>query len=247
MLLRTLPPARAALRTPAVRHASSWAERQAASAAASPSSRAAPAPSASAAQKPEAPSAARSPGDAGDIPATEWRKGFEGIGQRPFSAEVSKTLLSPLKPDDVEIKPDGLLYLPEIKYRRILNSAFGPGGWGMAPLGEADSSQGMVSREWVLICLGRFVATARGEQEYFRPSGVSTANEGAKSNALMRCCKDLGIASELWDPRFIRKFKSQYCVEVWCQGNDGKKRKLWRRKDDGPLEYPYKEVGIGSR
>ena len=44
----------------------------------------------------------------------------------------------------------------------------------------------------------RLVAIATGEQEYFDPSGISTAQEGAKSNALMRCCKDLGIASELW-------------------------------------------------
>jgi hypothetical protein len=42
------------------------------------------------------------------------------------------------------------------------------------------------------------VAIARGEQEYFDPSGVPTATEACKSNALMRCCKDLGIASELW-------------------------------------------------
>lgn len=27
------------------------------------------------------------------------------------------------------------------------------------------------------------------------------AMEAAKSNALMRCCKDLGVASELWDPQ----------------------------------------------
>ena len=117
----------------------------------------------------------------------------------------------------------------------------------MAPLGPVETGQGIVSREWVLICFGRFVATARGEQEFFKPSSAPTANEGAKSNALMRCCKDLGIASELWDPRFIRKFKAGNCVEVWCQGSDGKKRKLWRRKDDGPLEYPYKEVESGSR
>lgn len=44
----------------------------------------------------------------------------------------------------------------------------------------------------------RLVAVARGEQEYFDPSGVPTATEACKSNALMRCCKDLGIASELW-------------------------------------------------
>jgi hypothetical protein len=44
----------------------------------------------------------------------------------------------------------------------------------------------------------RLVSVARGEQEYFDPSGVPTATEACKSNALMRCCKDLGIASELW-------------------------------------------------
>jgi len=30
----------------------------------------------------------------------------------------------------------GLIYMPEIKYRRILNQAFGPGGWALMPLGE---------------------------------------------------------------------------------------------------------------
>ena len=172
-----------------------------------------------------------------------WQADFDGIGQRPFAPEIARVLLEPVRAEDVEIKPDGMLYLPEIKYRRILNGAFGPGGWGLVPRGVADTTQGMVSREWSLICLGRFVATSRGEQEFFKPSGASMANEGAKSNALMRCCKDLGIASELWDPRYIRRFKAQHCVEVWCQGNDGKKRKLWRRRDDGPLEYPYKEIG----
>ena len=49
--------------------------------------------------------------------------------------------------------------------------------------------------------LCRLVAIARGEQEYFDPSGIPTATEGCKSNALMRCCKDLGIASELWYAR----------------------------------------------
>ncbi|WFD44733.1 hypothetical protein MPSI1_003403 [Malassezia psittaci] len=174
----------------------------------------------------------------------DWSQGYEGIGHRPFNAEASRILSQALDKDDIEIKPDGLLYLPEIKYRRILNRAFGPGGWGMVPRGDLEIGQGIVARDWALVCLGRFVSTARGEQEFFRPSGVSTATEGAKSNALMRCCKDLGVASELWDPRFIRQFKAKHCVEVWASGSDGKKRKLWRRKDDGPLEYPYKETGL---
>lgn len=111
---------------------------------------------------------------------------------------------------------DGLVYLPEIKYRRVLNKAFGPGGWGLAPRSETNVGPKVVSREYALVCLGRLmlpysayivcthclyirlVAIARGEQEYFDPHGIPTAAEACKSNALMRCCKDLGIASELW-------------------------------------------------
>ena len=173
----------------------------------------------------------------------EWGTSFAGLGERSFSKEAVDVLMAPINEADVEIKPDGLIYLPEIKYRRILNRAFGPGGWGMAPRSETNVGQGIVSREWVLICQGRFVATARGEQEFFKPSGVPTASEGAKSNALMRCCKDLGVSSELWDPRFIRTFRKKHCVEVWAQDTAGKKKKLWRRKDDPPFEYPWKETG----
>lgn len=52
-------------------------------------------------------------------------------------------------------KLDGLLYLPEILYRRILNQAFGPGGWGMVPRGEMTVLKMMVSREWGLVANGR--------------------------------------------------------------------------------------------
>ncbi|KAI8340390.1 mitochondrial genome maintenance protein [Choanephora cucurbitarum] len=170
-----------------------------------------------------------------------WSSSFFGLSTEPFPREVSDILLEPINADDIEIKPDGLLYLPEIKYRRILNKAFGPGGWGLAPRGEHTISPKNISREYALICRGRFVSQARGEQDFFDVSGLPTASEGCKSNALMRCCKDLGIASELWDPTFIRKFKKKYCVEVWAEHvTTKKKKKLWRKKDD-ILEYPYKE------
>ncbi|KAG1137289.1 hypothetical protein G6F37_009709 [Rhizopus arrhizus] len=89
---------------------------------------------------------------------------------------------------------------------------------------------------------GKLKRNARGEQDFFDVSGLPTAAEGCKSNALMRCCKDLGVASELWDPVFIRKFKKKYCTEVWAEHvTTKKKKKLWKKKDDY-LEYPYKET-----
>lgn len=167
----------------------------------------------------------------------DWSTSFGGLGSRPFEPRIIEILMAPVEPLDVEITPDGLLYLPEIKYRRILNRAFGPGGWGIAPRTKTMVTAKQVTREYGLVCLGRLVSVSRGEQDYFNADGVTTAMEGCKSNALMRCCKDLGIASELWDPSFIRVFKSKYCDSKYFEK---KRRYVWKRKDR-VWEYPYNQ------
>ncbi|KAL1878024.1 hypothetical protein VTK73DRAFT_8248 [Phialemonium thermophilum] len=172
---------------------------------------------------------------------TDWSSSFHGLGAAPFEPRIAEILLRPVNPDDVEIKPDGIIYLPEIKYRRILNEAFGPGGWGLAPRGELIVGDKVVTREYALVAHGRLVAIARGEMQYFNEESIPTAGEGCKSNALMRCCKDIGIASELWDPQFIRKFKKTKCHEVWVEHVvSKKKRQIWVRRDCEPT-YPYKK------
>lgn len=171
-----------------------------------------------------------------------WSDSFHGLGAQPFSKEIAEILLAPVAEEDIEIKPDGLLYLPEIKYRRVLNRAFGPGGWGLAPRTESLVTSGQISREYGLICHGRLVSIARGEQDYFGgEEKLTTALEGCKSNALMRCCKDLGIASELWDPSFIRRWKKKYCEEIFVEHvNTKKKKKIWKLKSIKTIDYPYK-------
>ncbi|ODV94770.1 hypothetical protein PACTADRAFT_50631 [Pachysolen tannophilus NRRL Y-2460] len=176
--------------------------------------------------------------------AVNWSESFHGLGTVSFEPEIQKILAQPVTNDDVEITPDGLIYLPEIKYRRILNRAFGAGGWGLAPRSETlvtkNGMGGTVTREYALVCKGRLVSIARGEQDFFSEKGIPTATEGCKSNALMRCCKDLGIASELWDPKFIRIFKKTYCDDVFVEHVVNKrKKKIWKRKD-GVVEYPFK-------
>ncbi|KAI5949709.1 MGM101 [Candida margitis] len=174
----------------------------------------------------------------------DWSDSYHGLGSQPFSKEIADTLLAPIEDQDIEIKPDGLLYLPEIKYRRILNKAFGPGGWGLVPRTESLVTKSQISREYGLICHGRLISIARGEQDYYGgEEKVTTALEGCKSNALMRCCKDLGIASELWDPGFIRKWKAKYCEEVFVEHVvNKKKKKLWKLKATKKIDYPYKQL-----
>ena len=95
------------------------------------------------------------PADIEGVPAIDWTRSYHGLGSVSFTTEQQEALLAPLAHDDVEVKPDGILYLPEIKYRRILNKAFGPGGWGLAPRGESIVTGKLVTREYGLIVQGR--------------------------------------------------------------------------------------------
>ncbi|KAJ2584341.1 hypothetical protein GGH95_000453 [Coemansia sp. RSA 1836] len=177
--------------------------------------------------------------DEGYLQGSHWSTSFQGMATQPFEPRISEMLMAPVTESDIEIKPDGLLYLPEIKYRRILNRAFGPGGWGLVPRGAHSVSGRTLSREYALVCLGRFISQARGEQDFFDESGLATATEGCKSNALVRCCKDLGVASELWDPAFITQFKAKRCVEEWVtHAVKGSKKRMWRLKER-QWDYPW--------
>ena len=106
---------------------------------------------------------------------------------------------------------------------------------GRSTFEESEFLQGMLIRR-----ANRFVSMARGECPFFGDESLPRAAEGCKSNALMRCCKDLGVASELWDPRFLRKFKKDMCKEVWVEhAVTKKKRVIWQRKDADAPGYPF--------
>ena len=85
----------------------------------------------------------------------DWTRSFHGLSTESFPKEAADILLAPIESNDVEVKPDGIIYLPEIKYRRILNRAFGPGGWGLAPRGETIVTAKAVTREYALVVHGR--------------------------------------------------------------------------------------------
>lgn len=162
---------------------------------------------------------------------------YLGIASRPFAKEVADILMLAVDAVDVEIRPDGILYLPEIKYRLRLNRAFGPGGWAMMPRSPFTSMESTLTREYALYAEGRFISEARGEQEYIEDNDNmtwATATEGVKSNAIMRCCKDIGIAWELWDPGYREQWTRDYAVQVWRREAKNKKPQ-WRRKDREPF------------
>ena len=96
-------------------------------------------------------------------PLPQFFRGFEGAAIEPFPDAARKVLAEPPDPRDVEIKPDGIVFLPGVAYRRILTRAFGAGGWSILPRSPARVMDNIVVYHGALVCLGRFVAEAVGE------------------------------------------------------------------------------------
>ena len=168
---------------------------------------------------------------------------FPGVAQ-PLPTDLQQKLLQPVDIKSVSIKPDGILYLSQHEYRRILNEVFGLGGWALLPRGEAHIAETQVRREYALFVHGRFISQAIGEQDIHKhTASAGDACEGARSNALMRCCKDLGIGSELWQSEWSSTFKQTHCVNVWVEhSKTGERRQLWRRKDASLPPSFWKEL-----
>ena len=155
--------------------------------------------------------------------------------------EVQKKILfAPVKDEDVEVRPDGLVYLPWMAYVERLRDAFGI-GWAIIPRAMPKLEGGSMYWAFYLMIQGKLAGFAIGEQAY-QPNNAqmsySDASEGAKSNALMRLCKGIGISLELWKPSFIRAWKTKYAESfpaVWPDGNpkldkNGKQKVEWKRK-----------------
>jgi hypothetical protein len=153
-------------------------------------------------------------------------------GKVILTEEQKKILYAPVNDEDVEIRPDGLIYLPWMEYVTRLNQAFGL-EWALIPQGMPKVKGETVLWGFHLIVNGSLMGYAIGEQEYHpdnKKMAFGDCCEGAKSNALMRLCKGIGISLELWKPSFNREWKEKY-AESYKSEKYGRDVVLWRRKE----------------
>jgi hypothetical protein len=161
------------------------------------------------------------------------------VGTLELAPQAEEVLNEKLNPADVKIRPDGLVYLPWTHYANILNKAFGRLQWGMLPQGaphvkpQGDYGDVLVIWGFWLAVKGVPVGFAYGETTYKPSNGTMSygdACEGAKSIALARNCKQLGVALELWDSDWISEWKKEH-AETYPNPNQNAKQKfLWRKK-----------------
>lgn len=158
-------------------------------------------------------------------------------------------LWEPVNDEDVEIRPDGLIYVPWTVYAGRLSKAF-PLQWGLVPQGMPKVHGNFVVWGFWLVIRGVLCGFAIGEQAYQPNNSRMTwtdAVEGAKSNALMRLCKGVGLFPELWTPSYIREWKPKYAEQY----TDDRGKRVWRLKsgkvrekaDDVIDAEPVKESG----
>ena len=124
--------------------------------------------------------------------------------------------------------------MPAGVVRARLDSTFGPGQWGLRqerdPFYDAQTSECCLDGSlWVR---GKFVSRAMGGCRW-NPNNKqmtkSDAIEGAKSDCLRRCCKDLGVGRDLWNPSFVRAFLAEHVEPYTGQTWDGKVKTFYRK------------------
>ena len=161
------------------------------------------------------------------------------IGTLELSDQAEKVLAEPLNPEDVKIRPDGLVYLPWSYYAKKLDQAFGKLQWGMIPQGapqSKDNGNNNVLVVWTmwLVVKGIPVSVSTGETSYRSNNSSMSygdAIEGAKSSALARNCKQLGISLDLWDAEWVSEWKKQHAHKI-PNPTGGRPEQIWVRKDD---------------
>lgn len=178
---------------------------------------------------------------------------YERLGQFALTEEQEAILNEPTPANEVDIKPDGTVYVSHEYYVRLLNRAFGRMGWTMVPGSPLTARPGTEEyyQRWVLFVGGVYASEALASRVFYpdnRNMDLSDVAESIKSDCKRRVCKDLGIATEPWQRRWAANWKRENAVEVLVQTQRGNV-KQWRRIDGEPLKgeiRPASARGGGS-
>lgn len=153
---------------------------------------------------------------------------YKRASQLVLTQEEIQALRADL-PDDAFRRGAGgkyhLIYIQHSFLRQRLNDVIGIGQWALVPrqrwTEDFKTSNGKdavrVYVEAMLIVRGCFVGEAIGDMDYY-PDNPSTnfgdAVEGAKSAALRRCVKELGVGLQIWNKTWCEEWLQKHQHET---------------------------------
>jgi hypothetical protein len=169
-------------------------------------------------------------------PAPRAAQGITAAQRDVLSADPTNSELA--------ILPTGELYIPHLHVRRRLNRAFGAGCYVIRECSPVSRQGAQVIQTWAIDIDGlgeRARATGGAEyQERNRRTTWDDAIEAAKSIAISRCGKAMGIGIILSDKGFQRAWRAKHCGIARVLGRDRgghpKESYQWRRLDDEPFD-----------
>lgn len=160
------------------------------------------------------------------------------VGTLVLDEKAATVFAEPLDPEQVKIRPDGMLYLPWTWYAERLNRALGRLQWGLVP--QAGPQTKDMGNNMVLVVWGHWfvvrgvpVGFEIGETAYRTNNNKMSfgdAAAGAKSNSLARNCKMLGMSLELWDMDYVSAWRKKYAETYEDNGTKWRKKSVLRRE-----------------
>lgn len=193
-----------------------------------------------------------------DVPPQELSKAgggrdlYPGVATKPFEPKCREILTKEFEPLEYELTPDGIVYLPAVRFRDRFDQAFGQGRWALVRKTAWSDPRTMgntIMATFHLYVDQRYINESTGGQTYFEKNSrmsYDDAIEGATSNGLMRCAKKLGVGRKVWDPNFRRQWRKENATRVWCTNEKPQQngKYLWHRNDDPEaIQWPWKIVG----
>lgn len=156
-------------------------------------------------------------------------KAYEKASTLQLTPEESQALLADFQDSDFRTGASGkenLIYIEHAALRSRMNQVFGLGQWSLVVrnrwgedyeyFDSREHTKKKACRIYVEACLlvrGCFVAEAIGDMVYYpanQQTNYGDAVEGAKSAALRRCAKELGIGLQAWRKDFCESWMAKH-------------------------------------
>ncbi len=156
---------------------------------------------------------------------------YMGASTLKLKPDEIKKLTADFPDDVIEIRPDGLIFVPHMALRDRLSEVFGP-------LSVAEICRERMIRtesdeiavDLVLMIRGVFAAEAIGTAKYYKNNPKTSFGdvvESAWSEALRRCAKKISCGTAVWRPDYVRR---------WLADNAVQQNGRWYKKETLPKE-----------